>query len=123
MEYIVDGDSMKRLDSFTMNEIGVPSMVLMEQAAMAVTSVLLGKISKKDSIIVLTGPGNNGADGVAIARLLVLRGYAVDVYIMGDQSRFTQQLKEQLSIAEKIGVKCINNAKMSEYNEIGRAHV
>ena len=118
MEYIVDGDSMKRLDSFTMNEIGVPSMVLMEQAAMAVTSVLLGKISKKDSIIVLVGPGNNGADGVAVARLLALRGYAVDVYIIGDQSRFTGQLKEQLSIAQKIGVKCINNAKMSEYNVV-----
>lgn len=115
MEYIVDGTGMKQLDSFTMGEIGVPSMVLMEQAAVAVTNVLLKKIKENDSIIILAGPGNNGADGVAIARLLVLRGYSVVVYIMGEESHFTKQLSAQIGIAKKIGVKFINNAKMSEY--------
>ncbi len=115
MEYVVDGTVMKQLDDYTMNEVGIPSLVLMERAAVSFTNVLLGKISCHDSIIVLSGPGNNGADGVAIARILVLKGYRVRVYIMGEKHCFSKQMSEQVSIAAKLGVKFINNAKISEY--------
>ncbi|MDO5521421.1 MAG: NAD(P)H-hydrate dehydratase [bacterium] len=118
MEFVVDGKTMKQLDDYTVNEIGIPSLVLMERAALAFTNVLLEKIVYVDSIIVLTGPGNNGADGVAIARLLKLKGYQVEVYIMGETKQFSMQLKEQISIATKLGVNFINNAKISEYTVV-----
>ncbi|MDO5291643.1 MAG: NAD(P)H-hydrate dehydratase [bacterium] len=118
MEFVVDGKTMKKLDDYTINKIGIPSLVLMERAALAFTNVLLEKIESTDSIIVLTGPGNNGADGVAIARLLKLKGYQVEVYIMGETKQFSIQLKEQISIAAKLGVNFINNAKICEYTVV-----
>lgn len=118
MEFLVDANQMKEIDEFTMNHIGIPGMVLMEKAAMAVSNNMLEKISKKDSIIAICGTGNNGGDGVAIARILHVKGYSVKVFIIGDEKKGTEQFKQQLHIARNLDVNVINNAKISEYNVV-----
>ena len=50
------------------------------------------------------GSGNNGADGIAAARMLHLKGYPVCIYMAGDENRGTVELKTQLSIARKLGI-------------------
>ena len=79
MKYLVTGKEMKLLDQNTSNYFHVPELVLMEQAAMHFVWRLcdiLGKTIEKKSIkgIVFSGLGNNGADGIAIARLLNEKG-------------------------------------------------
>ena len=96
MKYLVDGNQMKTIDEYTMNQVGIPSMVLMEKAAMAVSNKMLEKIKLEDSIIAICGTGNNGADGVAIARILTTMGYSVDILIIGDEKRGTEQFRQQL---------------------------
>ena len=69
MEEIVTGKQMKELDAYTIETMGVPSLVLMERAGLQVFESMKKRASPF-KVLVLCGSGNNGADGVVIARLL-----------------------------------------------------
>ena len=61
MEYIVNGSQAREIDRCSIQEIGIPSMVLMEKAAMSVASCIMAQADKKqDRILVVCGTGNNG---------------------------------------------------------------
>ncbi len=81
MRYLVTGKEMKLLDQNTSGYYKVPELVLMEQAAMHFVWELCGILSeqKKKKGIVFCGLGNNGADGIAIARLLNERGISTQI--------------------------------------------
>ena len=66
MRYLVSGSQMKEVDSYTIQSIGIPSLVLMEQAAAAVVREVQKKAEKKDRIWAVCGTGNNGADGAGL---------------------------------------------------------
>lgn len=88
MYYLVSGKEMKLLDQNTSLEFHVPELVLMEQAAMVfVRKLLLLQRQYHKSVqkvLILCGNGNNGADGLAIARLLTQEGYDVCVVLSGE---------------------------------------
>jgi len=88
-------------DRHTITAIGVPSPVLMERAALACAAAIEG-VRAGRGVLVLCGPGNNGGDGVAIARILHGRGVAVRVQLLGD--RCEGALAEQVAIAGRAGV-------------------
>lgn len=96
MENIVKGTDMKKIDSYTINEIGIPSLVLMERAAKSVAD-LIDKNERKQknniTIQVIAGIGNNGADGVAIGRMLYLLGYNICIFVMEIRKRQQRNLK------------------------------
>jgi NAD(P)H-hydrate epimerase len=77
---------MREIDRLTTERYGIPSLVLMENAAGAaariVTESLSGDVAGK-GVLVLCGPGNNGGDGAAMARLLTLVGGYVQVVLFG----------------------------------------
>lgn len=84
MKYLVTGKEMKLLDQNTSNYFKVPELVLMEQAAMhfvwRLCDILKETILKENAKgIVFCGTGNNGADGIAIARLLNEKGIYTEV--------------------------------------------
>ena len=66
---LVTAAEMQKIDNYTVETIGIPQDVLIERAAMAVLDVIGAGHFNLDHILVLAGLGNNGADGVAIARL------------------------------------------------------
>ena len=107
MRYLVSGSQMKEVDSYTIQSIGIPSLVLMEQAAAAVVREVQIKAEKKDRIWAVCGTGNNGADGIAAARLLHLKGYTVTVILAGTKENGTDEYKKQLAIAERLGLNLI----------------
>ena len=117
MKQLVDGEQMKALDYETIHFYGVPSLVLMERASLAVTEVLKSSFDTK-KILIVCGSGNNGADGIAAARILHLEGYRVDVYLAGKKESFTEEAKTQWKIAEKYGVSVVNNLCPNEYTTI-----
>lgn len=84
MKYLVSGDEMKILDQTTSEYFHVPTVVLMERAALAFVEVLEQqiKINKNSRVLVVCGNGNNGADGIAIARLLNQKGISTDIYLI-----------------------------------------
>lgn len=88
-------------DRHTIDELGVPSPVLMERAALACAEAV-HRARAGRPVRVLCGPGNNGGDGVAIARILHGRGVSVSVHLLA--GRRGAELARQLEIAERCGV-------------------
>ena len=104
MKGIVTGLEMKTYDSYTINEVGIPSMVLMERAALSVAKRLMGRLGEKGKVCIVCGVGNNGGDGLAVARLLAERDCRVFVYIYGSLEKATEEFKLQHKILESYPV-------------------
>ena len=110
MDYTVTGAQMKQIDADTINRIGIPSMVLMERAALAVCAAaerLVRDVHSRKSparILIACGTGNNGADGIAAGRILHGRGYEVTVLLAGNEARASSEHGRQRQIAEQLGV-------------------
>ncbi len=106
MRRLVGGNVMQELDRKAQTEIGFPGIVLMEQAAQAAAAVLRGRYPSAAHYRILCGTGNNGGDGMALARILFAEGADVEVLIAGDPARFSGQMQTQYQIASAIGVRC-----------------
>jgi len=74
----------REIDRIATQEYAIPSMVLMENAALGLLDALTESFPRADRILILCGPGNNGGDGLALARHLGLRGFVVHVLLIGD---------------------------------------
>lgn len=118
MKYAVNSDEMKQIDSYTIEQIGIPSLVLMERAALKVVSHIESVAKKENSIAVVCGTGNNGGDGIAIARILYIQGYKVDLIILGNLEKLTKESEIQLSIVKKLGISIRSKLESNEYNII-----
>ena len=82
---ILSAAEMREVDRLTTERCGVPSLVLMENAASSTvqaTEKKFGSVANKRALVIC-GRGNNGGDGAAIARLLHNKGAAVDVLLLG----------------------------------------
>ncbi len=99
---------MKEVDHYTIDTIGIPSLVLMERAALAVVYEIEKLVNKKNRIWVLCGNGNNGGDGIAIARLLHLKGYGTTAILAGKRESATKETMIQLEIAKKVEVHLVD---------------
>lgn len=119
MRYVLDAASMKNVDSYSINTLGIPSVVLMERAALSVTEAIESKVKGNihTDIICVCGRGNNGADGLAVARQLYLKGYNVDVYVINSHAS-TKEFDIQLNIIKNLGIECINSPDFSKYGVI-----
>jgi ADP-dependent NAD(P)H-hydrate dehydratase / NAD(P)H-hydrate epimerase len=102
MKKLVNSTQMKEIDAFAIDKVGIPSLVLMENAANQVVNAMEERISKEDIILVVCGSGNNGGDGLAVARILLNHGFQVDVYLVGERDKMTEETKKQLEIAENL---------------------
>ncbi|MEG2871106.1 MAG: NAD(P)H-hydrate epimerase, partial [Clostridium sp.] len=63
MKHLVTGSQMREIDNYAIHTIGIPSMVLMERAALAVVEEIEQARADKGRVLILCGTGNNGADG------------------------------------------------------------
>lgn len=118
MNYLVNGTEMKQYDAFTIQKIGIPSMVLMERAALSVMEELKNQEFSLKKVLVVCGAGNNGGDGLAIARMLLLKGLCVEVVFAGEEEKATNEVKIQLQILRNYGFIIENNIKGREYTTI-----
>ncbi len=76
MKNLLTAAQMREADAYTISQQSIPSVDLMERAAKAFVDVFMQEVpDKKTAIAIICGPGNNGGDGLAIARLLVQEGY------------------------------------------------
>lgn len=100
---IFDSESLRALDQQTIQEDGLKSYQLMERAAERLTQKLLSLISPDKSISFICGPGNNGGDGLAMARMCYHAGRSVIVFLLDSKdysydNRLNQNLLEGLDI-------------------------
>ena len=84
MKKIVSASQMQICDNRTINENKIPSLVLMERAALKVVETISNTFPDAKKFAVVCGPGNNGGDGVAVARLLYLSGKEISLSVLGN---------------------------------------
>jgi hydroxyethylthiazole kinase-like uncharacterized protein yjeF len=96
---------MREIDRLTTERFGVPSLLLMQAAATAaaeaITSSLAGNLDGK-LVVVLCGPGNNGGDGAALAKILASKGAVVKAFIVGDVEKTTGDANVNFSILGRL---------------------
>lgn len=119
MKYLVTAKEMRQYDANTAEKIGISPEVLMERAALkALEAVERYCGEKKGTAFVLAGMGNNGGDGLALARLLCERGFAVEVMDVGDRGRASALREKQGRILESYPVKTVTRPGRQEYTVV-----
>jgi NAD(P)H-hydrate epimerase len=93
--HIYTSAQIRAWDAFTIAHEPIASIDLMERAAYAVAEWLLGQYGSEKQYIIFCGPGNNGGDGLAVARLLYRAGCSVQVYMLHSE-KFTPDCAENL---------------------------
>ena len=78
---IFTSSQIHELDKYTIENEPIESIALMERAAKALTQAIAGVWNNSTPVIVFAGPGNNGGDALAVARMLAERDYKVTVYL------------------------------------------
>lgn len=104
MTQLVTTEEMQELDQYTMATIGLSEEVLIERAALAALDALGAGAYDLSNVLVLVGLGNNGADGIALARLLHQLHIPVSLQFVGNANKAKPAVKHQLQIAEACGV-------------------
>lgn len=118
MERILTGEEMKQADLTMTESFGMPSDVLMERAALAFAEELTNSGLPLKYVLAVCGPGNNGGDGFAAARILKERGIEVSAVLIGDSDKCTEQTGRQIAILEKYGVSVGRRISPGEYTVI-----
>ncbi len=108
MKYIVNGSEMQRIDEYTTSVIGIHQMVLMERAALAIFQYVDDNFRDGSKILVVVESGNNGGDGIAVARMLTQAGYDVEVYWINGLKSASEGFDRQYAIAKKVNVKFVD---------------
>lgn len=78
----VTGNQMKSIDNYCIENLGIPGIVLMENAALKVMKNI--DLNKFNSFTIVCGVGNNGGDGLAVGRHLIVEGKDVQIFVIGN---------------------------------------
>ena len=99
---IISSKLMKKVDNYATEKLGIPSIILMENAGLGCYYILKDKPYKTYTIV--CGVGNNGGDGLVLARHLYTNGKMVYLNVIGDLDKQTENFKANLDIIKKIGL-------------------
>lgn len=102
---VVTAAEMRRIDQDTIEDIGIPGIVLMETAGSAIVRAIERHYPTCQRIGIFAGKGNNGGDGIVIARQLAHVGRDVHLFLVSPQESFTGEADINLQIAKRLGLK------------------
>ncbi len=88
---ILTGTQHAELDRYTIENEPIESIELMERAAQAITLEIMSRWDKERNVFVFAGAGNNGGDGLAVARKLVEEGYNVNVHLFNIKGKLSEE--------------------------------
>jgi hydroxyethylthiazole kinase-like uncharacterized protein yjeF len=98
-------DEMKDLDRRATDEFGISQDLLMENAGQAVYFVMLQEFGiKNNKFVVLCGGGNNGGDGLVVARKIYSNGGEVKVFLLDDETKFRGAAKRNFEIISRMPI-------------------
>ena len=109
---VLSRQQVREFDRIAIEEFGIQSLVLMENAARAATDILCNQRGKKSAVI-LCGPGNNGGDGLVMARHLYLRKWTTKVILLASREKLSQDSAANLRILAQTAVPVLEGAEFS----------
>ena len=122
MHYLLDSHEMKRCDETTIKYFQISSNVLMERAALSVFDEIAARFSPSETclakFLIVCGAGNNGGDGLAVARLLHLAGYHVEILLPMDKEKMTPETKAQYQSVKRYHITEIDGLTGGPYTAI-----
>jgi NAD(P)H-hydrate epimerase len=109
---ILNSAQMREADRRTIEEIGIPSLVLMENAGRQVVAAMEAMYADlaDRQVAVLCGRGNNGGDGFVVARTLLQRGVDVSVFLIGNVSEVRGDARTNMEILGRLGLTTVEIA-------------
>ena len=109
---ILNAAQMREVDRYTIEEIGIPSLVLMENAGRQVVAAIETAYGEllDGRVAVLCGRGNNGGDGFVVARTLLQRGIDTAVFVIGALGDVRADARTNLDILGRLGVTVVEIA-------------
>ena len=116
MQYLLNAKEAGELDKISIQKYGIPSLVLMERAALALSKRVaeLPNLSET-KILIICGMGNNGGDGAACGRILKEWGYDVSVFLIGNREKASTEMRTQLEIAEKLSMTFVSEPDLNQF--------
>ena len=101
---VVTAQEMRQIDQQTIEQIGIPGAVLMEHAGSAVVRAIRQHFPECRNIAIVVGKGNNGGDGLVVARQLALAGQPVEIFLVSPPETFAGDALTNLQIAQNLGL-------------------
>ncbi len=114
MQKVLTAGEMREVDRLTTEKYGIPSIILMENAAHAAANVIKEKLGGSvagKSFLILCGKGNNGGDGAALGRILAQQGADVDVILLGKIEELKGDASTNFKIIENISKDNLKNSR------------
>jgi len=102
---VMSRDEVRAFDAWAINELGIPGVVLMENAGRSCAEFIKKELAgvTNPKVCIFCGTGNNGGDGYVIARHLLNSGFEVVVVICGDRNKVKGDAKTNLDVLEGLG--------------------
>jgi len=103
---ILSSAQMKAVDRATIEDIGIPGPVLMENAGLQIVRLLLDRFPRpaEERIVVVAGKGNNGGDGLVVSRHLFNAGGKPKIFLLGKKDELRGEAAINLGIVLKLGL-------------------
>lgn len=104
MEYVLTREDSRRADDYTINTLGLPGMVLMENAGRSTFETVMDILEERGGFTayILAGKGNNGGDGFVIARYLIEAGIEVITFHVAEDEEYTGDAATNFQILQQI---------------------
>lgn len=102
---VLTREQVRRLDALAATELGIPTLLLMENAAIGLARIACEMVpggAAPSTILILAGPGNNGGDGFALARHLAAMGHAPIIACAAPAPRYTGDALTNLTIIQRM---------------------
>jgi ADP-dependent NAD(P)H-hydrate dehydratase / NAD(P)H-hydrate epimerase len=116
---ILTSREMKEIDRFTIEELGVPGPVLMENAGLRIADEISRRFPqvREESVVIVAGKGNNGGDGLVIARRLAGHGARPLVLLLAAKTEIKGDAALNLAVAEKFGLEIVEIGDEAGWNK------
>lgn len=103
---IVTSKLVKKIDNYCIEELNIPSILLMENAAFKIVKNL--NTLKCHNYCIVCGTGNNGGDGLAVARQLINMDKCVEIFLIGEENKLSKDCSANYNILKAMGIKVSN---------------
>ncbi|UCC97251.1 MAG: NAD(P)H-hydrate epimerase [Phycisphaerales bacterium] len=102
---VMTREQVRGFDAWAINTLGIPGVVLMENAGRGCAELIREKLSgtAKPKVCIFCGTGNNGGDGYVIARHLINEGFEVTIAVCGQVEKVKGDAKINLEILQRMG--------------------
>src|SRR5215471_9368519 len=101
---ILTPEQIREVDRLSTEKYGIPSIILMENAGMRVAEVIEDRFENLEelTIAILCGKGNNGGDGMVVARQLIQKGCVPFVFLFGSEEEMKGDAKTNLTMLKSL---------------------